>query len=370
MPRDTDVPPAALRRDERPPLPAWIDPRHAGATGRARLARWIDAITPAVLAPAKARDRLAAADAATGDGSAAAAEALAHLARHGVRAVPFGSPLYPERLAALADAPACLFVRGEIAAFAARAVAIVGSRAPTPYGVAVAERLAADLARAGVLVISGLARGIDAAAHRGALAAGGRTVAVQGCGPDRVYPAAHRALAEAIAGAGAVVSELPPGTAPLPLHFPLRNRVISALAEAIVVVEARERSGTLSTVGHALEQGRDVFAVPGPIDRPTSVGPNRLLRDGAFVLLEARDLLDRLGLAPGPAAAACAPDATLGPLAEHALAVVRAGPIDRNALARRLGAPGDALALALLELELAGRVALDRDGRLVPRGSP
>jgi len=363
-PADLPEPPAGVGCA---PLPDRIDPCSAGAAERARLARWLDAIAPSFLAPAKARRRLAQADAAGGAGSPGALAALERLAALRVCAVPFGSALYPARLAALPDAPACLFVRGDVCALAARAVAIVGSRAPTPYGVEVAGRLASELARAGLLVISGLARGIDAAAHRGALEVGGRTLAVQGCGPDLVYPAAHRGLATSIAGAGAVVTELPPGAEPLPLHFPLRNRVISGLAEAVVVVEARERSGTLSTVAHALEQGRDVFAVPGPITRESSVGPNRLLRDGAFVLLEARDVLERLGVAPAPAAPAAAPGAISEP-ARRALALLASGPLGRDALAERLAMAEPELALALLELELAGRVVEDRDGRLVARG--
>ena len=185
------------------------------------------------------------------------------LAELGAVALPWGSPGYPPRLAQLADAPPVLSVRGDPSALGQVAVAIVGSRAASVYGLAVARQVAGELAAAGVVVVSGLAFGIDAAAHEAALAAGGRTVAVQACGLDRVYPAAHRDLAERIARSGAVVTEFALGVPPLRAFFPLRNRLISALARAVVVVEARARSGSLVTARHAADQGVDVFAVPG-----------------------------------------------------------------------------------------------------------
>ena len=194
--------------------------------------------------------------------------------------------------------------RAPLAALAAPCVAIVGPRAPTAYGRVVARALARALASAGLVVVSGLARGVDAEAHEGALDAGGRTIAFQACGPERVYPAEHRRLAARIAASGAVVSELPPGTPPRAPHFPLRNRLISGLSLAVVVVEAREQSGTLVTARHAAEQGVDVLAVPGPIDAPTSRGTNRLLRDGAKPLLDVRDVLDAIGIRVQPPAAA------------------------------------------------------------------
>jgi len=258
-------------------------------------------------------------------------------------------------------------VRGDLAALGAPGVAIVGSRAASVYGLTIARGLATRFSRAGLVVISGLARGIDAAAHQAALDAGGRTLAVQACGPERVYPAAHRGLAERIVrGGGAVVTEFPPGTAPRAAHFPLRNRLISALARAVVVVEARERSGSLVTAGHAAEQDRDVFAVPGPLDSPTSAGTNRLLRDGAFALTSADDVLQKLGLPPaagaGDFAAAAAPRA--GSIEARVLRALRAAPATRDELARRLGTTPGELALAVLELELTGMIAADRDGRL------
>jgi DNA processing protein len=290
-----------------------------------------------------------------------AERALASLARGGVLALPIASPAYPERLRRLSDAPPLLLVRGTPALLLARAVAIVGARAPTEAGRAIARRLAFDLARAGLVVVSGLARGIDGAAHEGALEAGGATVAFQACGPERVYPAAHRGLAGRIARQGALVTELPPGTSPLPAYFPLRNRLISALAESVVVVEARERSGSLVTARCAADQGVPVWAVPGPLDAPTSRGTNRLIQDGAGLVIEAADVLRDLGIAA--AAAPRAPEPNSG-LARALLRVLRRRPLARDELAAALGHPPSALAAALLELELAGRVREDRDGRL------
>jgi len=294
--------------------------------------------------------------------------ALRQLRRVGARAVPLLSRIYPERLARLRDPALLLSVRGDVGCLAAPAVALVGSRAATAYGLSVARRLAAELASSGVVIVSGLARGIDAAAHQGALEAGGRTVGVLACGPDRMYPAAHRVLAERIACQGAVVSELPPGTRPLPAFFPLRNRLISGLARAVVVVEARERSGSLTTAGHAANQGVDVFAVPGPLTAPTSRGTNQLLRDGALIVLEAADVLAELSIpSPPPPSRPRAPAQPSGappsPSGAALLSALELEPATRDELARRLGSPPEQLALDLVELELAGRVALDRDGR-------
>jgi DNA processing protein len=288
--------------------------------------------------------------------------ALRALARAGALLLPYPWPAYPWRLSQLRDPAPVLSVIGECAALCAPAVAIVGARAATVYGHTVAHGLAADLARAGLVIVSGLAHGIDAAAHEGALAVGGRTIAVQACGPDRVYPARHRELAARIARQGALVTELPPGTAPRRAHFPLRNRLISGLCRALVVVEARERSGSLITVRHALDQGIDVFAVPGPITAPTSTGPNRLLRDGAQPALAADDILDVLGLEkPGAAGGARAP---LAPRLRRIVRALQRAPAAPDELVRALGCGFDALASDLLELELEGRVQRDRDGRL------
>ena len=190
------------------------------------------------------------------------------------------------------------------------AVAIVGARRATPYGIGAAESLAEGLAEAGVTVVSGLARGVDAAAHRAALRAGGRTLAVLGAAHDRLYPPEHRNLAREVAESGAVLTEFPPDTRPLPHHFPRRNRIIAGLAAATVVVEARERSGSLSTARHAADSNREVFAVPGPITSPLSAGCHSLLRSGAALITGVADLLEELGPEFRPAPAPPAPGRT------------------------------------------------------------
>ncbi len=254
-----------------------------------------------------------------------------------------------------------LAVRGDRALLARPAVAIVGSRAASAYGREVARRVAGELAAEGVIVVSGLAFGVDAAAHEAALAAGGATIAVQACGLDHVYPAAHRDLADRIAQSGAIVTEFALGTPPQRPFFPLRNRLISGLARALVVVEARLRSGSLTTARHAAEQGIDVFAVPGPITGPQHVGSNRLLRDGAAPLLDTADVLDALAwpIAPKLARARLALTAS----ARGLLDLLCLAPASGDELAQRLGATPASLAAPLLELELAGAIARDRDGR-------
>lgn len=194
-------------------------------------------------------------------------------------------------------------------------VAIVGARRATPYGIGAAESLAEGLAEAGVTVVSGLARGVDAAAHRAALRAGGRTLAVLGAAHDRLYPPEHRNLARQVAESGAVLTEFPPDTRPLPHHFPRRNRIIAGLAAATVVVEARERSGSLSTARHAADSNREVFAVPGPITSPLSAGCHSLLRSGAALVTGAADLLEELGpeFRPAPARTPSGAAASAGP---------------------------------------------------------
>ena len=199
---------------------------------------------------------------------------------------------YPNRLRNIYDPPCLLYVRGRLPAFDDEAsIAVVGTRDCTPYGVSCAEKLGYGLAAGGAVVVSGLARGVDSAALRGALRAGGTVTAVLGNGLDVVYPPENRYLYEDVAAAGALVSEYPPGTSPEARHFPVRNRIMSGLCVATLVVEAPARSGALITAGTALEQGRDVFAVPGPIDAPASVGCNRLIRDGAGLVTDAWDIL-------------------------------------------------------------------------------
>jgi DNA processing protein len=237
------------------------------------------------------------------------------------------------------------------------AVAIVGARACSPYGAQVARMLGRELAAAGLVVVSGLARGVDGEAHRGALDAGGVTVAVLGCGIDRDYPAAHTELARRICGRGLVVSEYEPGVEPAPWRFPARNRIIAGLAAATVIVEARERSGALITADFALEDGREVFAVPGEITGTLSRGTNRLLCQGATPLTTADDVLDLFGLT----ASKRHRPPVLGADATAALSRLADGAASADQLARATGIEPGPLAAALAELELAGLIA-EADG--------
>lgn len=204
-------------------------------------------------------------------------------------------PSYPRNLCDIHDPPPVLFLRGELLPADALSVAVVGTRHATPYGLAQAQRLGYSLAKAGLTVVSGLARGIDAAAHRGALSAGGRTLAVLGSGVLNIYPPEHRGLADEVMAHGALLSEQPPEAAPLGGTFPQRNRVISGMTLGVVVVEAAHRSGALITAEHAMEQNREVFAVPGRVDSRTSHGCHQLLRDGATLVESVDDVLAQLG---------------------------------------------------------------------------
>lgn len=224
-------------------------------------------------------------------------EVLAIARRIGVLATGYRLPGFPEPLKHLHHPPPLLFLRGDPSLLHDPAVAVVGSRKASEYGRGMARGMGEGLARAGVAVVSGLALGIDGAAHRGALAARGGTIAVLGCGPDVVYPPSHRRLFRDIVERGLVVSEFLPGEAPLAHHFPRRNRLIAGLSKAVVVVEAARRSGALITVEHALEIGCDVFAVPGTVGRPRSEGANALIRDGAGLVTSAHDVLFGTGLA-------------------------------------------------------------------------
>ena len=214
---------------------------------------------------------------------------------HGITILIESDEGYPRSLREIHDPPSVLFVRGQLLPSDAMAVAIVGTRHATRYGLQQAERLASGLARAGVTVVSGLARGIDGAAHRGAMAAGGRTIAVLGSGLLRLFPPEHQELADEIADSGAVLSELPPEIEPRGGNFPQRNRIISGLSLGTIVIEAPERSGALITARLANEQGRDVFAVPGRVDSRPSRGCHRLLRDGATLVESVDDVLEQLG---------------------------------------------------------------------------
>ena len=270
-----------------------------------------------------------------------------------------GRPGYPRLLAELHDPPARLYLRGGPAEILSRpAVAMVGARSCSPYGAQVARELARELAGAGIVVVSGLARGIDGEAHRGALAGGGLTVAVLGCGIDRDYPRAHAELARRIAESGLVVSEYPEGVEPAPWRFPARNRIVAGLAAATVVVEARECSGALITADFALELGRDVFAVPGEITSGLSRGTNDLIRQGATPLLTADDVLEALGVEQPPPA----PPANLSAEGEAVLDFLGRGAASLDEISQGTGAGSAEVAVALTELELAGVVA-QGDGR-------
>ena len=275
------------------------------------------------------------------------------LASAGARFVVAGDPEYPGDVEHLADPPLALFVRGRPLVPASTRVAIVGARNCSDLGHELAWELGRALAGAGVVVVSGAARGIDTASHEGALDAGGTTVAVLGCGIDAVYPAGSRPLVDRILGRGSVVSEYPPGVPPDGFRFPARNRIVAALSRAVVVVEGEERSGSLISAEHALELGRDVFAVPGAVTNPLSAAPHRLIREGAGLIRGPGDLLDELGIDGALEGALDGP--SLPDDERRALAAVR-GAVVPDRVAGRLGVPvPDALAL-LLRLEMRGLV--------------
>jgi len=278
----------------------------------------------------------------------------AYLRRLGVSGIAWvgrDEPRFPLRLRAIHDPPPGLFVRGAapIALDDRPTVAMVGARACSAYGSSVARSLAAELAVAGVVVISGLARGVDAAAHRGALEAG-TTIAVLGCGIDRDYPRAHASLAAELTSHVVVVSEYAPGVEPAPWRFPARNRVVAGLSDATVVVEARERSGALITADLALDEGREVLAVPGEITSQLSAGTNHLLRLGATPVTCAGDVLRVLGVRTPPPPAAPALEARLDAIR----AVVADAPTAADEVVRRTGLDAARVAAALAELELLG----------------
>jgi DNA processing protein len=226
--------------------------------------------------------------------SADVAAEVERISRYNVHLQALGSPDYPASLAEIPTPPHLLYVRGTLETRDVKAVAVVGSRKCTPYGKRVAERLAGDLTRAGWTVVSGLARGIDGCAHRGALQAGGRTIAVLAGGLSRIYPPEHKDLAKEVEAAGALVSEAAMEMEPMAGMFPARNRIISGLSKGVVIVEAAERSGALITAHHAAEQGRTVFAVPGSVESEASGGTNALIRQGAILVRGAEDVLEEL----------------------------------------------------------------------------
>ncbi len=294
----------------------------------------------------------------------------------GTRLLLLGDAGYPPQLAQIASPPPALWVAGDVAVLGTAQLAVVGSRNPTPLGRATARDFAGWFARAGLTVTSGFAVGIDAAAHEGALRAGGYTIAVLGTGLDRVYPADNSALGTRIRERGALVSEFPPGTPPLRANFPRRNRIISGLALGTLVVEAARYSGSLVTARCALEQGREVFAIPGSIHSPVSRGCHKLIREGARLVEEANDVLEELRIAPVATSVAAsvttsgaqpAPEAAgRGPLDkeyEMLLDALAQEPATIDTLGERTGLPVGAIASMLLIRELEGHVAPLQGGR-------
>jgi len=285
---------------------------------------------------------------------AEAATVLDRTARAGWRWLVPSDEEFPSLLDAITDPPLGLFVRGRITS--AKTVTIVGSRKATPYGRQVARLLGEELAAAGVVVISGMARGIDESAHRGAIARGGSSWAVWGTGPDRIYPPEHGELAEELAADGALLTEYPPGTPPRRHHFPERNRILAGLAMAVVVVEAAARSGALVTARLAVEEGREVLAVPGNIFSEFSVGPNTLIRVGARPLLTPRDLFEAINVMPA--------SDRQPPPDEGLLRCIAAGEsLTADEIAARAHVDVAAAAGGLIALELEGMVRREADGR-------
>lgn len=289
-------------------LTAWVRLAKTGASAR-RLNSLIERFgAPEALFAVPAQELARAADLPESvalrlaDPAHAATDAeLADMERLGVRLILRGDAGYPRLLAEIGDPPPFLFARGDLQPEDDRAVAVVGSRSASPYGRGVAERLSRDLAAAGFTVVSGFARGIDTHAHRGALAGGGRTIAVLGCGLDVPYPWGNRELVDRVAASGALLSEYPLGAAPEAWRFPARNRIVSGLSLGVVVVEAPRGSGALITARRALDQNREVFAVPGRIDDPRNCGPHALIRDGAKLVETVEDILAEIQPGAAPA---------------------------------------------------------------------
>jgi DNA processing protein len=273
-----------------------------------------------------------------------------------------GDARYPGELEDLQEiAPPFLWTRGSLDVLDVKPrVAVVGTRRVTPYGQRVTREIAGSLARAGACVISGLARGVDGTAHRSALEVGGATIAVLGTGLDIPFPLAHRDLQATIAQRGLLISELDHQDHGMKFTFPERNRIIAALATLIIVVEAPERSGALNTAVHALHLGRDIAAVPGPIDQPQSVGTNRLIRDGAVALTTVEDALALVGLTPPARTPRVAPDGDEG----RVWSALAEGPLDMDALCHRSGLPAAQCMAAVTRLEIAGAIECALSGEV------
>ena len=285
----------------------------------------------------------------------------------GIRVLAWNDPLTPAQLIAISDAPPVLWYRGSLDCLSQPTVAIVGSRAASSVALETARRIATDLASRGITVVSGLARGVDSAAHRGALDAG-RTIAVLGSSVDHIYPAEHAELARRIADSGLVVSEYPPGTPPLAFHFPMRNRLISGLSRAVVVIEASDKSGSLITATCAAEQGRDVMAVPGNVLSGRNRGGHALIRDGAKIIECADDIVVELGLRPATEFNAVAHGSSNGSTSSEDPVLKRmdeACAYDLDALAAASGMDAPRLLPHLADLELRGLVRRVGGGRFM-----
>lgn len=353
-------------------LEAFHTPESILAAAGEKLAR-------AGLRPAQVRSLLAADPAR----EALIQKTLAWAATDGHQILTRADPDYPSLLAHIHDPPVVLFLKGDRRWLARPMLAMVGSRNATLHGSDTASELALHLSQAGWTIVSGLALGIDLAAHRGALQGPGSTLAVLGCGIDRVYPRRHQALAGHIAQQGALLSELPPGTPPAAAFFPRRNRLIAGLAQGVIVVEAALQSGSLITARLAAECGREVFAVPGPIRSGVSRGCHQLLREGATLVETAADVLAQCpapitlagsarapnlpSLADRPIAAAA--ESLQNPLHRRILALLQGGAAHPDQIASHLGLPVHALASSLLELELGGLLITGAQGLLSP-GQP
>lgn len=359
-------------------LGAWLRLLQAPGIGRGTARRLLaafgspqgvlaaDAVAVAQVAGPQAHAALAAAAEAAGE---LTAQSMAWLRSGEHRHVlTLGDPAYPGPLLESPDPPLLLFVRGQLEALRQPAVAVVGSRRPTAQGRDHARQFAQALAREGWVVVSGLALGVDAAAHQGALDAGGITVAVMGTGPDRLYPARHAELAQRIVDRGALLTEFMPGAPPLPEHFPQRNRIIAGLCQGTLVVEAALQSGSLVTARLANEAGRDVYALPGSVLSEQSRGCHALIRDGARLIETPSELLGELRQAPLPLAAPAGtpaqPDA-----ADPVLEALGHDPMNLDSLCARTGWPAHQLLARLLELELEGHAARLPGGLFQRRGS-
>ena len=285
----------------------------------------------------------------------------------GIKVLPWNDPRFPAALLAISDMPPVLWYRGVLDALRAPAVAVVGSRAATAVALETAARLGSDLAALGITVVSGLARGVDSAAHRGAIRSG-RTIAVLGSGVDRIYPHEHATLAGEIGRAGLVISEYPPGTPPLAFHFPMRNRLISGLSRAVVVIEANEKSGSLITAACALEQGRDVMAVPGNVLSGRNRGAHALIRDGAKIVECVDDIVEELGWTRSAATGSgdVSREAQSSTSSDPLLRLMHQGQAyDLDGLVAISGVDGVRLLPRLLELELHGLVQRIDGGRFM-----